>query len=519
MIPPYHKGGSTPRNRAQRFVYQESDTPGPSDYDAKPPKCVQVDPRPIPGKGRLYACRVPFTIHASAPSIPTEVDANGYDLDEDGNIVKIPLDERDKSIGPAYYKMVSEKKDLHIIVTVKIVQSEVHNTISHAKSSTFCEFYRGCKWSNRSSKRSPPKVDETPGPGAYDVQLPKCRKTREEDEFREMARLFSFVPRFTEAQQLRVQKEGLPGPADYDIRKYKLCDGCPGIHPRPFIVGSERFKPSVSDTPSPDTYHVATVEYPVSKKFIPFSVQSSRFGGKKPVVTPGPGSYEIESPINEKLRRKKNMFAIFEPPFNQTSPRDMSCVKKDAHFTPSPADYTLNGEGKCKIHPTSIFKSKVERVKKTCKSKTVSPAHYDAIEGFRKIRDPRSHNVVGVSFNSTSERKKITENLENPGPADYLSQGDIKGKCYVIPVSPRFRDLYADLPGPGAYDGFGSALTYKIFAGRKSHFASIEESMAAKKFMPTFKGPFLESGHMKCFLLSHPYILSNVGSSATYISA
>ncbi|KAJ8977156.1 hypothetical protein NQ317_015479 [Molorchus minor] len=339
------KGGSTPRNKAERFIYDDSCTPGPANYNAKLPKCNRIDPTPIPGKGRLYACRVPYTIQASAPSVPTKIDANGYEIDEDDNIVKIPPDEHDRTMGPAYY---------------------------HVNTSTFCTHYRGCKWAQRTSQRDPPPPDVTPGPGAYDVQLPSCQKREEEDEVREMARRFSFVPRFIEAQQLRFQREGMPGPADYDVRKNKICEVCPGIHPRPFITTSKRFTQIGIDTPSPGEYDLLTVKYSTSKKAVPFSVQSSRFVQKKLLAIPGPGDYEIKSPINEKLRSKKNEFALFEPPFNVTSRRDTSSIKKDAPFTPSPADYTLNGEGNCKIPLTSVFKSKVDRIKKMCKTTPTS---------------------------------------------------------------------------------------------------------------------------------------------------
>lgn len=52
------------QKKAKRFVYKADGTPGPTAYDPKirSKKCVKLDPRPIPGKGRLYVCRVPYSI-------------------------------------------------------------------------------------------------------------------------------------------------------------------------------------------------------------------------------------------------------------------------------------------------------------------------------------------------------------------------------------------------------------------------------------------------------------------------
>lgn len=92
------------KSKAKRFVYKESDTPGPADYDVKKPaKCKFIDQTPIPGMGKLYVCKVPLTVGVSAPAIPTHLDENGYDIDENNLLIKIPANSRHGNIGPTSY--------------------------------------------------------------------------------------------------------------------------------------------------------------------------------------------------------------------------------------------------------------------------------------------------------------------------------------------------------------------------------------------------------------------------------
>lgn len=94
------------RNRARRFAYKkDDDTPGPADYDPKirGKKTPRPDLTVPPGKGRLYACRTPYTFGVSAPSIPTRIDENGYTLDSHGDIAKVSADDHDTTLGPAFY--------------------------------------------------------------------------------------------------------------------------------------------------------------------------------------------------------------------------------------------------------------------------------------------------------------------------------------------------------------------------------------------------------------------------------
>lgn len=94
------------QNRAKRFVYKADDTPGPMAYDPKimTKKCPKLDPTPIPGKGKLYMCRMPYSAGANGPSVPTHIDENGYDIMY-GRLVKVLPDGHDRTLGPAFYNV------------------------------------------------------------------------------------------------------------------------------------------------------------------------------------------------------------------------------------------------------------------------------------------------------------------------------------------------------------------------------------------------------------------------------
>lgn len=109
-------GGASLRNKAKRLRDLKSDTPGPAEYDPKIQKkgCKYIPP-PVHGTGNLYVCRVPYTITVSAPSIPTQINENGYDITVDDDIVQIPPDDHDRTRGPAYYNVPTVSKTLKVM--------------------------------------------------------------------------------------------------------------------------------------------------------------------------------------------------------------------------------------------------------------------------------------------------------------------------------------------------------------------------------------------------------------------
>nr|XP_023024471.1 sperm-tail PG-rich repeat-containing protein 2-like [Leptinotarsa decemlineata] len=444
--------GTSPRNTAERFVSTINDNPGPGEYDPKRPKCSSDISRPI-GRGRLYVCRMPYTLKGTGPSVPTKINANGYFVNESGDTIPLPPDCHDTSLGPAFYN-VEEPAD---------------------------DPYRGNKWSKRSGKRFIYAADDSPGPGSYNVKIPACTRDVKNDEFREMARLLTFVPRFLDAQEMKLKRENFPGPADYDISKVNPCRRCDGIKPKPFVISSERLINYCNETPSPDTYTLSETKYTLSKKETGFQIQAPRFPKKKIDSKPGPDVYQIKSPILEKLQ-KATRYSTFRPPFNTSSARNNLELSKDVINRPCPFDYTVAGENKCRIFVSSVFKSKVKRFPKKCgKMEEMSPAHYNPIGAFNYTRNQQSHNIFEIPFNAMNKKRSVVESTnENPSPADYLSQGNIGCKGALIPSSKRFSEDTRNIPGPDTYwiHPYHINSVYKAYT---THNLKIRESILKKK--------------------------------------
>lgn len=83
------QGGLTFQNRAKRFVYKTDNFCSPPRFDNIKKK-LQLNTN----KAKLYVCPVPHSIGVIAPSIPTQSDENGYDIDQNGTLVKVPQDRK-----------------------------------------------------------------------------------------------------------------------------------------------------------------------------------------------------------------------------------------------------------------------------------------------------------------------------------------------------------------------------------------------------------------------------------------
>lgn len=65
----------------------------------------------------------------------------------------------------------------------------------------------GHAWSASKSKRNSFKISNNPGPADYDVKFDFKCVNHQDEEYREMARLFTFLPRYIEAKQLETISE------------------------------------------------------------------------------------------------------------------------------------------------------------------------------------------------------------------------------------------------------------------------------------------------------------------------
>ncbi|KAI4465435.1 shippo-1-related [Holotrichia oblita] len=249
------KGGSSLLNKSDRTLYVPTDTPGPTAYNPQkiPKKKPLASNLPPPGKGKLYVCRPP-RISNTAPSIPTRIDENGYHIDERGDLQKNSPDEYDTSLGPAFY---------HV----------------HTDTSDRIGSYRGCQWSKRRAKRTTTDISKTPAPGTYNIETGFGKIDTRDEYVREMARLFSYIPRTLEANELKLLQEDLPGPGQYDtnistLKGHKHT----GIHPPPLVIASKRFGSAVSETPAANAYNLQ--DYPKRRRCslldVPFGSEAPR---------------------------------------------------------------------------------------------------------------------------------------------------------------------------------------------------------------------------------------------------
>ncbi|XP_017778545.1 PREDICTED: sperm-tail PG-rich repeat-containing protein 2-like [Nicrophorus vespilloides] len=458
-------GGSTLRNKAIRETKVLSDSPGPGTYDPKPirKKIPKVLSKTAFKGRRLYVCPVPYALEDYGPSIPTRIDENGYDINENDKLEKIPANKHDTTMGPAYYKV--------------------------STACTTTEIYKGCTFWKSGSRRGMKYESDTPSPGEYDARIKKLFNVRDE-YVREMARLYSYVPRFVDAEQKKQIRADMPGPAAYTMPE-KISKKSLSLNPAPFCTRKERFQSKFEENPGPAKYDIRAnvIRNSFSLSDAPFSINSNRFITKKVLPTPGPGNYYLESPIIEKLLKKMNLQAK-NIPFNHTLEREVVHLNKDVLSFPTASAYTVEPYEMEKSNiDAAVFKSKTTRFVKSKAAKTAEPASYSVSEPFNKNRDRKSHNTGKVPFQSTQPRQGIpmTGARLNPSPANYMGHVSVDSKGYYFNVTPRFADEPEDTPGPASYT-FHPSLDTSTYKAIGTHNLRLKENvMRAKLQLPPSK--------------------------------
>ncbi|KAK9870626.1 hypothetical protein WA026_008188 [Henosepilachna vigintioctopunctata] len=439
-------GGRSLQNKAKRFVYKISDTPPPGTYNPKiPEKRKQPSNVVPPGKGRIYYCRVPYSLLGSAPSIPTKKEADGYDIRPDGRLIKNQVVFKEKSIGPSTY---------HVKLASRIEDP-----------------YSGCRWSRRTAKRDMYKFDKVPGPAEYDVgKVSTCRWDAKEEEYREMARRLAYLPRYTEQQQFIAQKLNFPAPCKYS--KPSCFDYKPPVTTvvKPFVTRKPRFaEEKERDAAIHADYNITTsmgTGLTCSLKRAPFSSTAERFKRKKKSEgDPEPELYlpkGIAEIINEKNSKP---YALVKAPFDSTVERNFNVSQDlclDANCATYPREQPPVGYKVQSGH--SVFVSATLRTEPIY-SVVPPPSTYLISDAFNKMRNSTSHNKKNVSFQATSERKTVVLPLKkNPGPADYLGKDGIHGKHLTFNKTVRFKEKKSDVPPPDHYYVFARCLE-QFFAG------------------------------------------------------
>ncbi|XP_019870743.2 sperm-tail PG-rich repeat-containing protein 2-like [Aethina tumida] len=410
------KGGSSLQNRAPRFLDKADDQPGPGFYSPERAKfCKDIHNA---GGRRLYANRVEYCFGISAPSIPTRIDENGYDIDQYGMLAKMPPNTRKDYVGPQDY--------------------DIRECICCS-----CEQYRGCKWSKSKTKRFDYHLSENPGPGAYELQIPKDPQQEAIEDYRQMARLFSYLPRYLDQQEMRQLRENYPSPQEYSPEKLK-CKRLEGWTKAPFCSTTNRFKEVLVPTPGPTDYDVKHINDMGKITCGPKNAPPQRF--KQPSFDgPSPASYNIKSPLQEKLDSKSNKYAVRTAPFLISSPLELP----NHEVRPAPNAYTLPDPFDVEEENSSVFKSKVKRFPTKCNLN--DSLDFPDVQGsFEASQTKKSFNVKNLPFNHTSYKKEVFSTNPDPGSYHYdLSWSD--GRT-IQKEFPRFKQDKFRSPGVGVYN-------------------------------------------------------------------
>ncbi|XP_045471625.1 sperm-tail PG-rich repeat-containing protein 2-like isoform X2 [Harmonia axyridis] len=467
-------GGHSLRNKAKRFVYKPSDVPPPGTYDPKiPGKRKQPSNVPPPGKGRIFLCNVPYSFLGSSPSIPTKRDAYGYEIGENGRIIKNNVPPSKRGVGPStyYFNVSSCVKD---------------------------DPYSGCCWSRRTSKRTTYQIKEGPGPAAYDVRkVSMCRRDELEEEYREMAQRLTYLPRYIEQQQFNAKRQNYPSPAHYE--KSSCFTYRPPVTTvvKPFIARKPRFDaPKEHEGAFHAIYDTATpMGYKDSPSFkeIPFTFTAERFKKRKQdVEVPEPDLYLPKGFAENRIEKNLKPYSLFRPPFDSTVPREINFVAYDSHLRADCAMYpreTIPPGYRVKTGH-SIFVSTTtgrDNLKLTCAPPVTK---YGISECFNKNKDKTTHNKKNLPFLEKAERKTvILPHKDNPGPADYMSQKVIGVDGFFFDRTKRFKDVKVAAPPPDHY--YIHPLYGESIYGAKNTFnLKIAESVLKKRLRVPPKDTF-----------------------------
>ncbi|XP_047422701.1 sperm-tail PG-rich repeat-containing protein 2 [Sciurus carolinensis] len=432
------KGGGSLQNREKRFKKFISDNPGPASYDQSYPGTLNI-------LNRKKISRA-STINRSidVPSIPSCGQSYGYNINEDGSIIKRFPPANDNTLGPAYYKP----------------QFGVSNATLK---------YKGIHFGNSTGRLELPKISG-PGPGQYDIIQEKTLHCENINIKKDQQQNYcSFSPRFYEVIILQEEKKGVPGPGRYDIKSQfqKTESVTPNVNDTSpaFLSQSQRFVPMKSITPAPGTYNETRTALKYSKKTgqksTPFGQRAARFTqDSKAEEMPGPGFYNIlNNTIIASVCSKKQKKSAF----GSSVPRALFLVQGEAYTTPGPSDYQVGGIFDELPNLTSQYAAFLSRTERTTKvSDTVIPApgSYDVQKSYEmsqvkhKYMPPRS--LVAkrkhASFLSATPRC-LGKTTDGPGPAAYNPV--LRRSCPIplfVKASKRFEDTKEITPGPTSYE-------------------------------------------------------------------
>ncbi|XP_077618441.1 sperm-tail PG-rich repeat-containing protein 2 isoform X2 [Crocuta crocuta] len=438
------KGGHSLQNREKRFKKFVSDGPGPASYDQFYHGTSDTMNRKVLQK---FSRSPTVSRSVYVPSIPSCGRSYGYDINEDGSIIKHFPPASDSTLGPAYYKPQFD--------------------FSNASLK-----YKGIHFGQALGRLQLP-MKSGPGPGQYDIVQKKTPHYENINIKKDQQQNYcSYLPRFYEVIILQEEKKGVPGPGKYDIKSQfqKTESMIPSVNDASpaFLSQSQRFVPMKSITPAPGTYNESRTAFNSLKKTpglknTPFGQSAARFTqDSRTEEMPGPGFYNIlnntDNTSNICLKKKK------KSAFGSSVPRTLFVVQKEAFTAPGPADYKVGGVSDQLPNLTNqyaAFLSRREKPTSKLSNKDIpAPGSYDVQKSYEmsqvqhKYMPPRSFVAMmkHASFLSAAPRclEKVTD---GPGPAAY---NPVLRKSCSIPLffksSKRFKDSKEITPGPATYE-------------------------------------------------------------------
>lgn len=332
-------------------------------------------------------------------------------------------------------------------------------------------FYQGCKWSQRTSKRSSKEQEHSPGPAAYTLERERTQAEVCDEAVRAYKRKRSKQLRFIEMMQQRNILEGFPGPASYSPN---LPAGA-GSNMQFLGPKADRFPVTTEQRPGPADHWIhRDFDLPIppwepchAKLPEPsfFGVKANRFKSRKEEgassATYNPGGKEClikhcsTAPFGSSTVRFK------QEPIKE----EEDCVKMVSEEEPMKRD-SVKDINVCQM-PTWEFRSKTIRMKPLEKKwNEQSPADWP--QQNYKVNRLRQFQYTAPFFSSEgrfqpwNDWMPVFGKYETPGPCYYNLE---KPKCYpAVCRGPlvracRFPSATFDTPAPNEYQVGGGVET------------------------------------------------------------